>query len=165
MKKLVSTFIALAIIVSTLITPAYATNSDDMISPHAYGTYTETILLSIKVPAYYSSVQDLYVEEWTFPLRLKYRIQYNLNTGEITSVESLGTSYTGTATSPTEQAIITALNYENLSLKIVNNGNAFSWSYSATATILYNARPGLPLEQEVVRKTVSGNGTVYPPRP
>ena len=168
MKKILSCILALMLFSITSI-PAFAAGSmdtmDSSIAPRAYGTYNGSMEVTLSVPEY-TSISGYTVAAWDCPIDVKYRISYNLNTGEITSVTYLSTEIVpGTAMSPTEQARLVSLNYESAVMSIVSSGNAIKCTYTATADLIYIEFPGFPVDQESVSFSVRGSGTVSPPRP
>lgn len=168
MKKILSCIFAVILFSVTSI-PVFAAESVDImnpsITPYAYGTYDGTMEVTLSIPQY-TSVLDYTVAAWNCPIDIKYRINYNLNTGEITSVTYLSTEIVpGTAMSPTEQARLVSLNYESATMSIVNNRNSIKCNYSATADLIYVQFPGFPANQENVSFSVRGSSTVSPPRP
>ena len=121
----------------------------------------------LKVPEV--TVDGYTVESWNCPIDVKYSYVYNMNTGEIVSVTYKSTKITpGLAISEPNpkggQVCLTSLNYENVSMDIVDDGYSVSCTYSATATLMFNRYPGVPADQIILYRNVSGQATVSPQR-
>lgn len=157
MKKIISALL----IWGMLVIPAAAANTDE-ITPFAFGTYEGSMQLNLNIPEFTSATGKYSVAAWKCPIYIDYRIRYNLNTGEITAVESWNSRIDGRAISPTEQGSLTGLDYEIVTWEIVNNGYSIKCNYQATAHLLYTMFPGVAMYQEYRTVSVNASGTTTP---
>lgn len=164
MKKRIA-YLLSVVFALALVAPIHASATNDDISPYVFSTYDGQLTLSLDIPSYTSPAYGYTVDAWTCPLKINYRITYDVNSGKISSVSFLESVLTGTALSPTEQGRLVSLNYERVNMSITNGGYSIKCDYFATADLIYVHIPGLPTPQESIRKNVSDVVTVDPPRP
>lgn len=164
MKKRIACLLSVVFALA-LVAPIHASATNDDISPYVFSTYDGQLTLSLDIPSYTSPTYGYTVDAWTCPLKINYRITYDVNSGKISSVSFLESVLTGTALSPTEQGRLVSLNYETVNMSITNGGYSIKCDYFATADFIYVYTPGFPINQETTRTNVSDVVTVDPPRP
>ena len=162
MKCLRGTMLALFLVLSS-ISPTVSAAAANDIEPYAFDVVTGVMEVPVWVPAY-ESPAGYTVDSWSFNIKVQYRIRYNTNTGEITSVEELGHEMQGGAFSPDSRGRVSGLNYERCNLSIVNNNLSIKCTYSASVSLIYTEFPGVPVSQELVTKILTGTATISPER-
>ena len=148
----------------SLISPSYAYSNLNKIELRAFGTETQQLVVYLNVPSFSSSLYNYTVQNWKCPITINYQLTYNLNTGEITSVNFLGSEIVpGTAMTADERAHLLDLNYESANLRITNSGHSVTCNYSAQAHLVYYEFPSVLQHPEHVTTYLTAAPVTHTP--